>query len=241
MNNQEQQINITPLGDTINIRHGQAIPIYQYDGFQYTANSTDSLITLVKSKGVQENCVIAYDEKGFKAILNDKIMDRDQDRITYNFKNSLQYKEWERILTNGVTFDQKNFIDFLRRREVGEIVDPESLIAAIQNFKYVTNIAGDFTYDNNNNYTFAIKVGDAEGTVHLPQMIYANIEVYNESGFVQCMEIELEVRRPKGDGEKPSFALTCPKLPRYLKSAVEYEIEKVKIELKDYLIVAGNI
>ncbi|HWR07779.1 hypothetical protein [Sporomusa sp.] len=240
MSNQ-QQIHVTPVGDTLIVRQGEAAEIYQYSGFKYTANSTDSLIALVKSKGIQENCVIAYDEKGFKVILNDRVIDREQDRITYNFKHSLQYKEWERILTNAVTFDQKNFIDFLRRREEGEIIEPDRLMAAVQNFKYVTNIAGDFTYDDNNNYTFAIKVGEAETTVRLPQMIFANMEFFNESGFVQCIEIEIEVYKPKGDGEKPAFKLTCPKYSRYMENAVAFEIEKVKTELKDYLIVAGNI
>ena len=136
---------------------------------------------------------------------------------------------------------QKAFIDFLRRREPGEIENSDFLIAAIQNFKYVTNITGDFTYDDRNNYTFAMKVGDAEGTVKLQQIVIANIEVFNESEFIQVMEIELEVQKPKNEGEKLAFLLHCPKLSRYSKKAVDNEIEVVKAELDGYLIVAGNI
>lgn len=193
------------------------------------------------SKAHKEICANAYNEAGFKVILDDKVLDRTQDRLRYDFKKSLQYKEWSKILESGVAFDQKNLLDFLRRREIGEIDAADAITAAIQNFKYVTNIAGDFTYDDNNNYTFGIKIGDAEGTVKLPQYLYADIEVYNESGFIQSMEIELEVRRPKAEGEKPMFVLTCPKLARYLKEALDNEISTVKGALEGYLIVAGNI
>lgn len=240
MNNNEQ-INLTVNGEVLTVRHGEAPRIFQYTGFKYEAHSTDSLVALVKSKSVKENCVISYDESGFKVILNDRVLDRQQDRISYGFKKSLQYNEWAKILEGAVIFDQKNLLDFFRRREPGEIEAVDALVAAVQNFRYVTNIAGDFTYDDNNNYTFAVRIGDAEGTVKLPQYIYADIEVFNESGFIQYMEIELEVRRPKADSEKPTFVLSCPKLQRYLKEALENEIAKVKQELDGYLIVAGSI
>ncbi|MDD4601485.1 hypothetical protein SDC9_04169 [bioreactor metagenome] len=241
MSNQEKTINVTPTGDILVIREGVAPDVFQYNGFKYTADSTPALISLVQSKSVKEHCVIAYTENGFQAILNDQVFDRKQDRITYGFKKSQQYKEWQQILESGFVFNQKQFIDFLRRREPDEIIHVESLIAAIQNFKYVTNVSGDFTFDDRNNYTFAFKVGDAEGTVRLPQFIYADIEIYNESDFVQKMELELEVQKPKSEGERLLFALTCPKLPRYQKEAVKYEIDKVKTELDGYLIVAGSI
>ena len=238
---ENKQINVTPVGDTLIIREGQAPKIYEYGGFKYTADSKASLIALVQSKSVKANCVIAYNESGFKAILDDKVIDRNQDSIYYGFKKSQQYQEWKNILENGQVLGQKNFIDFLRRRELGEIDNTDCLMAAIQNFKYVTNITGDFTYDDRNNYTFAMKVGDAEGTVKLPQIMTANIEVFNDSEFIQTMEIELEVQKPKNEGEKLAFYLHCPKLSRYSKKAVENEIEVVKDELDGYLIVAGNI
>lgn len=190
---------------------------------------------------VKDNCVIAYDEDGFKAILDDQVKDRTQDRISYLFRKSLQYEEWQKILEDGAVFDQKSLLNFLRRREPEEIVDIDPLIAAVQNFKYVSTISGDFTFDDNNNYTFAFKVGDAEGVVRLPQYIYADMEIFNESGFIQNIELELQVQKPRAEGEKPLFALSCPKLSRYKKEAVEHEIEAVKKELDGYLIVAGNI
>lgn len=241
MSNQEKTFNITTNEREIIVREGRAPEVFQYNGFQYRADSTPALIALVKSKAVKENCVIAYTETGFKVILDDTVTNRRQDRVDYSFKNSLQYDEWKDILESGLMFNQKQFIDFLRRREPGEVEDIDSLIASIQNFKYAQNITGDFTFDDRNNYTFAFKIGDAEGTIRLPQYLYVNIEIYKESGFIQKVELELEVQKPKSEGEKLLFALTCPKLQRYQKLAVENEIDTVKNELDDYLIVAGGI
>lgn len=239
--NDNQQFHISATGDSLTLRQGIAPEIFVYDGFRHTADSTDSLIALVKEKGAKPNVVIAYNEKGVKAILDDTVKERQQDRIAYEYKFSQQYQEWERILTKGIALDQKEFIKFLQRREPGEIENIEALIVGLQQFKYVTNIAADFSRADDQNYTFMIKIGEAEGSIKLPQLITANIEVYNESKFIQPMELELEVFKPKSEGEKPMFALTCPKLQRYLKAAVNFEIEHLKSELEDYLIVAGNI
>ncbi len=139
------EINVIPSGDTLIIREGSANDIFQYKGFKYTADSTDSLVALVKSKADRVNCIIAYNEKGFNVIVNDDVYHRPQDRLVHEFKKSQQYQEWATILERSAVFNQKDFIDFLRRREYGEIDEIEALIAAIQNFKYVTNISGDFT------------------------------------------------------------------------------------------------
>lgn len=239
--NDKEQFNITTTGDVLTIRHGEAPETFVYDGFRHTADSTDSLIALVRSKGVEPNTVISYNESGIKAILDDTVKDRSQDRINYSFKFSQQYQEWQKILTNGSAFDQRDFIKFLQRREPGEIEGIETLIVNLQNFKYVININADFSRENDQNYTFMIKVGETEGSIKLPQLITANIEVFNESKFIQPMELELEVYKPKTEGEKPAFGLHCPKLQRYLKAAVNFEIEHLKTELDGYLIVAGNI
>ncbi|CQR73336.1 hypothetical protein SOV_51190 [Sporomusa ovata DSM 2662] len=237
----QEQFHITTTGEGLTVRHGKAPEIFVYDGFNYTADSTDSLIALVRSKGNQPNTVIAYNENGIKAILDDTVKERIQDRINYAFKLSQQYEEWEKILTKGSAFDQRDFIKFLQRREPGEIEDIEFLIGNLQNFRYAINTAADFSRADDQNYTFMIKIGEVEGSVKLPQFLTANIEIYNESEFIQAVELELEVYKPKSEGEKPLFGLSCPKLQRYLKAAVEHEIERLKCELEGYLIVAGNI
>jgi predicted ATP-grasp superfamily ATP-dependent carboligase len=55
------------------------------------------------------------------------------------------------------------------------------------------------------------------------------------------MEIEIEVIKPKSENEKPIFSLSCPKLSRYKKIALEHEIEQIKKELVGFLIITGSI
>lgn len=117
----------------------------------------------------------------------------------------------------------------------------ELLLFNIQNFKYVTNIEGDFSQADNSNYTFMIKSKDGEGTVKIPQFINAKIEILNESDFFQSLEIEIEVYKPKEPGEAPGFKFSCPKLERYLKAAVDHEIETLKQQMDGYLIITGSI
>jgi len=234
------QVQLANVGNELVLRQGDAAEIYERRAFNYSAYSTDSFIQLIKAKAHKANAVIAYSDTGIQAIMDDKVFDRDQDRLNYSFKYSQQYSEWKSIL-GGAAADQRGLIKFLKRREPGEVYDGELLMVALQNFKFVTTISGDFTYDDNNNYTFAVKIGDAESTVRLPQFIYVSIEIFNESGFFQDVEIELEVIKPKSEQEKPVFTLQCPKLDRYIREAVKYEIDKVKAELDGYLIVTGKI
>lgn len=226
-------------GNELTIREGIAASVYEYGGFQHRAYSTDSFIKLVNAKADKLHCVIAYHDTGMKAILNDTVVDRDQDTVSYEFRKSLQYLEWKEIL-EGVVMTQKGFIKFLQSREKDEI-DIELLLFNVQNFKYVTNIEGDFSQADHNNYTFMIKSKDGEGKVKIPQFLYPQIEIFNESGFMQTVEVELEVYRPKDPTEVPGFKFTCPKLARYLKKAVEHEIETMRTGLPDYLIINGSI
>ena len=196
----------------------------------------------MKEKSVKENAVISYDEEGMQAILDDKVIDRQKDSINYAFRISQQYKEWKGILNDrGSAFTQKGIVDFLKRREEGELEGIENLLASLQNFKYVTNISGDAGYEDGNNYTFAIKVNDVEGSTTLPRVIFPEIEIFNESGFTQMMEVEIEIIKPKNSEEKLTFRLSCPKIDRYVKAAVDFEVERLKKELDGYLIITGKI
>jgi len=234
------EVKVVPEGKDLVIRTGDAESIFQYNGFKHEVFSTESLIALTKAKGKPESAVVAYSDSGVKIILDDNVVDRRQDRIEYLFKVSQQFNEWASVL-RGCDMTQKELIDFLRRREDGEVNDADFLLSQVQQFKFVTNISGDFTYDDRNNYTFAVKVGEAEGTVRLPQIIIANIEVYNESGFIQPMEVEIEVVKPRNESEKLTFRLSCPKFSRYNKKALENEINQIKTGLDGFLIITGNI
>jgi len=237
----EKQINVTVNGDTLTILEGQANKPYELKGYEYNADSVESLIALVESKGSVKSTVISYNENYVRVILDDTVISHSKDRLSYQYKLSQQCREWFNILTQGVTMDQAEFIKFLQRREPGEIIGIDKLMATLKQFKFVTNITGDFSQTDSSNYTFMIKVGDAEGTIKLPQTFDVHIEILNESSFMQFVEIELEVKKPKSEDEKPKFLLSCPKYQRYYNDAVKAEIEKLKIALPNHLIVAGSI
>ncbi|MEI6286198.1 MAG: hypothetical protein WCP79_06815 [Bacillota bacterium] len=234
----ELNINVSAIGNELAIRHGDAAPVFVYEGFNRLVHSVQSFIDLVKAKCGTAHCIINYNENFISALADDTVIDRNQDYIFYNFFFSNQFDEFKQVFERQI--NQKSFIDFLKRREPGEIMDLESLLAAIQNFRYVTNIAGDFSYDDNNNYTFMVKIGDAESTVKIPQYISANLEVYNDSKFFQSIEIEVEVVKPRSESERLAFTLKCPKLSKYLREAMLHEVEIMKNNLDGYLIVAGQ-
>lgn len=91
-----------------------------------------------------------------------------------------------------------------------------------------------------NNYTFNVKLSDGEGTVRIPKVITANIEILNGSDFRQDIEIEVEVERPKDPSERPCFLLSCPKYLRYYKAAIDRESTLLPEQLPGYLIVRGS-
>ena len=221
------------LPDELTVRQGCAPDIFQYEGFRYTADTLDSFAKLVSAKAVKENCVVFCNEKGFHAILDDTVQDRKQDTVSYGFSLSVQAEEWKEVLSKGKVFD-------IKRREENEIADIDRLLYAVSNFKYVTNVQGDFSFDDRNNYTFNIKLSDGEGTVRIPRVILANIEILHGSDFRQDIEIEVEVQRPKDPSERPCFLLSCPKYPRYYQTAIDWEYTQLQKRLQDYLIVQGS-
>jgi len=237
-----KDLKIIPSGDTLTLREGAAavaLDPYDYQGFKYAALSTKAFATLVKSKGSKENAVIFANSKGFFAILDDTVKDRTQDTILLDFILSTKCEEWGAILKGEQVFNIKQLIDFLKRRDENEIENMEEIIYAVRNFKYVSTVTGDFTYDDRSNYVFSFKVKDAEGTVRIPQTIMATIEVFKDSEWPQAMEIEVEVQKPKEEGEGPLLKLSCPKWLRYLESAKDYEFTTLEKELTDWLLVTG--
>jgi len=239
MMEQREQINVCAKPGEIVIRHGQAKPLFEYRGTDYKTKTVQGFASLVKAKGNRDHAIVFFGINSATAILDDRIQDREQDIVSYNGQRSVQYDEWLPIL-KGTGFSQKELIEFLQRREDGEVPEKEALIQQLKNFRYVTNITGDFTYDSANNYTFSVKVGEADGTVRIPQTLVANIEVFLDSGFTQEMEVEIEIVKPKSESERPRFDLSCPKLNRYLKKANDHELERLHEELDGWLVVAGQ-
>jgi len=168
------------------------------------------------------------------------VQDREQDVVYYSYAWSVQFEEWRDILLKETIFSVKGLADFLKRREAHEICNIDELLYAVQNFRYVTNIQGDFSFEDRNNYTFNVKINEAEGTVRVPKTLNVNMELLKGSGFFQDIEVEIEVYRPKNQDEAPGFLLSCPKFDRYIEDAKKHEVETLLALLPNYLVVAGN-
>lgn len=220
----------------VTILTGQA---YRFSGTNYSLDSIQAVIDLVKAKGSKENTVIFYDDNQIGVILDDSVMDRNQDKAVYDFAFSDDFREWKEIL--GVVMDQKKFVDFLKRRPVTEAHVTEPLLAQVQHLKLMTQIIGDYQHDDDGNTTFMFKTKDGEGKGKLPKKIELNMVILKESDLAQLIEFELELKKPKSEEEKPLFIITCPKLQRYIKIATDHEVGKLKKALEGYLILAGRM
>lgn len=238
----ENTFNFTVNNDSdedIVIRTGAAIEPFNYLGTVYRALSTNAFCDLVIARKT-DFTVAGYHDKGFSAILNDSITDAERDKVTYLFEDSLQMEEWNAVLDDSLS--QKQLINFLkcRRQDIPEVPEYETLLYNLQNFKFVQNIEADYSQTDNNNYTFAFKSRDGEGTVKLPQQFAANIELIKGSNYIQEIEIELEIHRPKSADEKPTFVLHCPKMRRYQEIAKDHEIDKLINALNGQDLVLVN-
>jgi hypothetical protein len=203
---------------------GNAKRIFNYNGTDYKALNTQSFIRLCEERHT-ENTVVGCNPSGAVAILDDSIVDSPRDRVTMDYERSIQLKEWQSKFDDRL--EQKDIVKFLKTREEGEIKDSAMLMAAIKYFKFVSNISADYSMDDGDNYTFAFKVKDTDGTVTIPKEITVNMELINGSGNIQPIEVDVEVIRPKNETEKPTFVLTCPKLEKYIEKATKVEEEKI--------------
>lgn len=238
------ELKIVPAGETLTLRTGAAPRVldpFDYQGFQYKADSLNAFVTLIKAKATApDRCVVFYNDGGYHAILDDTVKDREQDVVVYDFKKSVQFGEWAEILEKGEIFGIPAFVRFLQRREPGEVEELDKILFAAQNFKYVTTIDGDFKFDDRNNYVFAVTVNDTGTTVRLPQTMLATVEIYKDSGWKQCVEVELDIHKPKEAGQPPAITLLCPKFARYLEKAKEQQHAELVNRLDGWLVVAGK-
>lgn len=221
------------------VREGRASEIFEFRGRSFQAESHKAFCTLVKTKASVDNAVVAYNDSGLQCILDDTVRGHGFERVNYKYQYSLLAKEWLKILGQGATFEQKEMINFLKRQELGVIDEFDVLMYAVQNFRYALKIEGDFTREDDNNFTMMIKKGEMESMVKIPKFIYVNLELFEESDFMQRIEVEVEA--VINQNEKPRFELSCPKFQRYEKAAKEDMLKHVKEDLKEYLVVAGVI
>lgn len=235
---EEMKVVVNPTGDVVLV---QTMELSEYinPGFHYTLKGIQSVIDLVKTRGSKANSFLFYTDKQIQVLLDDTVEKRQKDTAQYSFEPSDLLKEWKTIM--DVAIDQKQFIEFLKKREPSELPEAEALMVNLQTLKMATEVRWDGDYDDRNNYNFAIKVKDMEGNTRLPNMLTIHIPLINESELIVDIDIELEVFKPKGEGEKPMFRLTCPKFDRYWKQAVKHEIQILKDALPNYHILAGTM
>lgn len=227
-----------PTPAEVNFRTGQLPTPYQFTGYRYTLESMQSVIALIHWKGALDNSVLFVDEDGVQVILNDTVTDRPKDTAIYEYKQSMESKEWFPYL--GSRMKQKDFADFLKRRTADEIDGSDHLLASVQKLNLATVITGEYDYEDNNNLVVGFKVKDAEGSTRLPKVLTVHMPLIYGSEFVVDMEVELEFSKPKAEGEKPTFALSIPKWNRYWQAAVEFEVDKLKKALEGYLVLDGR-
>lgn len=241
MKNENQAIHIKTDKEVVRVinEEYQTRKVHDWNPRRYDIESMESLIQLVRAKGTPDKTVMGYTLNQVQTIFDDTIENRPLDKATYNFSHADELIDWRGIF--GKRINQKELIDFLKRREDEEVENREQLIANAQKLKLVTKVIGDYTYDDNNNVSFFFESKDGEGAVMLPSTIYVTIPILNESTYSATMEVEVELIKPKSEDEKPQIIFKCPKLKKHIKDAVKHEIDIMKKELPEYLILAGSI
>lgn len=174
-----------------------------------------------------------------------KISKGQKAKITINIE-MLRVPDTDTIVELG--YNIKSTLPAISRRAIGSYADDftvkvdvnEKLLIAVRNFKYVTQTEGDFTRTDDDNYVMSIKVKEAEGTLKMPRFIFVNMVILNESQFTQKIEVQLDIIKPKDEGDKLSFKLSCPIMNRYIKDAIKSETDSIKSELTNYLLLSGT-
>ena len=226
------------------IREGEAPRISVYGGYRYSLEDTDSLIAFVRKYSTPENGIIVYGDSGIGCNMDSSIQDRRQDFIQYSFEDSFAAQEWGGIIKGStLRLSIREFVYFLEHRAPDEIGMQflDDLIDCVKHMKYAVTTETDHSFDDRNNFTVAIKVGENQGNVKIPKRMYVNLELIKGSGFLQELEIEIETILAKGPTEGgTAFELSCPNWQRYWLNARENEVAKVRSAFPDWLIVAGK-
>lgn len=227
-----------PGATELNIYTGEKKPYYP-SGKRHQLDTIDAIAELVKFRGSKEGSLIFFNEAGAGIILDDRIMDRPQDKGHFKFLASEELKEWQRVINKSL--NQREFVDFLKLRNPEEVVDLDYLLGQVQFIQFGTLINGDFNYEDKNNITMMVKIKDMETTAKIPQQITVNVPLVFGSAKVISMEIQLDLERPTNENQKPVFKLTCPKFNRYWKEAVEFEVNRLKELLPGHQIISGSM
>lgn len=234
----DDRFNITPTGDSLVVRHGVQQD-FVFNNHAFVTTSTNSFLSLINRKGSPAATIITYTDEAMFAILDDRVIEREQDLVTHKFEFDKVFGEWLPVFKNKMP--QKELMKFLQTRPIEEMQAVEPLLMAASHLVVATEISGEYKHDDAQNITVAFKSRDKEGTARLPKQLLLVTRVLNESDYYQPVEIEVEIVLPKNADEKPYFLLTCPKLTRYWREAVQHEIDQIKAMLPEHLILAGTV
>lgn len=242
MEDKKININLKEGTETLKVVYEpiQERKIHNWNPREYKLESLKAVVDLVKRKGSIGNTVVFYSIEKSRVIvvLDDSIQDRPLDISEYIFARSDDLKDWARLFGNRLS--QKQLVDFLKQREDTEVPERENLILNIQKLKVITEIVGNYEFDDNGNISLMYKeTNGKEGMMSLPNKFSICLPILNESDYKPVLDIELELIKPKAENEKPVIILSCPKLDRHIKNAIEYEISNLKTELKGYLLLSG--
>lgn len=233
------EIKLAPEAKDLILRSGNAPDIYVNKGYAYKTTTTESFIAAMKRFGSQERSVLAAEGGKIKAIVDCTILDRPQDSIGLAWAHSAEAERWSQVLDKRLP--QPIFVKFLER-ECRLVSSPvlESLLAQLKVLKISTQILGDYSMDDRNNYTFMYKIGDMEGTTRIPSLIQIEIPLLDK-GRNETVDIEIEFFQPTNATEKPAFGLICPTWEDLLQSSIDYEVDKIRKELPGWLILDGSL
>lgn len=221
------------------VRQGTAPAIFVYSGYEYAVRDRESFVAAVTAMGTPGQTVLAYNDSRRQVVANiDRTeTSRKQDRIILDLNPSEKLKRWIDILERPM--DHRTFIRFLERENDGPL---DYLIASVKQLKFVTQIHGDYTYDDNNNYNFSYKIGDADGIARLPSTFSITFSPALENGIAtKVIDFELELKKPSNERERPSISIAAPRLPDELKEAFVEEMADIRKALPGFLILNGSL
>lgn len=234
------KLELTIAGDQreLTIRDGQAAPPYVYNGFNYKTTDTDSFVAAVSRFG-GKNTVMAANGGKIKAIVDCTIVDRDQSTITQEWALSKELIRWTEVLDKRI--DQQKFIKFLERElRLFDSVQLQNLLAQLKTLKISTQIMGDYSMDDRNNYVVMYKTANGEGTSKIPAYLELAFPLI-DGGREELIGIEIEFIQPSQPGEKPMFGLTVPGWKDLVQQSIDYEVDCIRTRLPGWLLIKGNV
>lgn len=215
----------------------QELKVHPWNVLNLDTSDVESFVEAIKFRGTPEFTIVTIDgHNTAKAILNDQLMNRPFDTVNLSISFTDEFSEWTAITGRKLT--QKQMVDFLRTREPETIEDLESLIVTFQKLKTITQIIGEYENDDDGNVHFMFKSQNGEGHASIPNIINVTIPVYESSvPFVQKIEFEVEFIRPRAETEKPLFVISCPRSSRYVKTASDYEMDRLRKQLSGFTLL----